>query len=69
MSYVHENQTARLAGEESYAVDLCPCGCLHVHLGAITVRLSALAFDRMKDVMNEAAQILASETVPRALKH
>ena len=69
MTLTHERQTERLAGEESYSVDLCPCGCLHIHMGAITVRLSALAFDRMTSVMNEAAHVLASDANARILKH
>lgn len=69
MHHKNDHATERLAGEEAYAVDLCPCGCLHVHMGAVTLRLSALAFERMAAVMGEAAQILSEETNARVLKH
>lgn len=69
MSHKSDHATERLAGEEAYAVDLCPCGCLHVHLGAITLRVSAPAFERMVAVMGEAQQILSAETDARFLKH
>ncbi len=61
--------TERLAGEEAYSVDLCPCGCLHLHLGAITLRLSSLAFTRMAAVMGEAARILSTEAAAGIQKH
>ena len=70
MSQRHENRTERLAGEEAYSVDLCPCGCLHVHLGTITLRMSQVAFDRMISVMSEAAEALAAaDSTARLLKH
>ena len=57
-----EHATERLAETEGFSVYRCPCGSLHVHLGAVTLRLSAESFRRAAGVMNEAAHALAQET-------
>jgi hypothetical protein len=31
--------TVRLAESEAFTVDLCPCGTLHVHMGALSLHL------------------------------
>ncbi|HVW28710.1 MAG TPA: hypothetical protein VHC69_25265 [Polyangiaceae bacterium] len=40
---VHE-RAVRLAQNESTAVDLCSCGMLQLHLGALTLRFDAPGF-------------------------
>jgi len=58
-----EHATERLAETEGYSVYRCPCGSLHVHLGAVTLRLSAESFRHAAEVMNEALHALSRATV------
>jgi hypothetical protein len=44
MAHMHTKDPAtrplRLAESECIAVDLCPCGTLNLHLGALTLRMN-----------------------------
>jgi hypothetical protein len=51
----------KLAGGEVGSVDRCACGCLHLHIGALTLRLHPDAFRELAGVLREAAKALATE--------
>ena len=56
--------TEKLAAGASCAIDRCACGCLHVHVGAVTLRLHADTFRELAGVFSDAAQALASAASP-----
>ena len=60
--------TEKLAGGEVGSIDRCACGCLHVHIGAVTLRLHADTFRELASVFRDAAQALTS-TVPSLHRH
>src|SRR6185312_776704 len=38
--YPHQEEgTVRLAESDTVAVDMCPCGTIHLHVGALSLRL------------------------------
>jgi hypothetical protein len=51
--------TEKLAGGEPCSIYRCTCGCLHVHIGALTLRLQADTFHELLGVLSDAAQALA----------
>jgi hypothetical protein len=65
---VEHGASQRIAGQESYSVYRCTCGCVHVHIGAFTVRLGAEAFLGMATVIGEAASAL-TPSVPNGRRH
>ena len=50
------NLPERIAEGHIVAVDQCDCGTLHVHIGAVTLRLDLPA---LRDVLNTLGQALA----------
>lgn len=48
------NRIVRLAETESIAVDLCPCGTLQVHIGALTLRFQAESVSRLMNTLGVA---------------
>jgi hypothetical protein len=52
----------RLAERGWVAVDLCRCGCLHVHIGTLTLRLSRESVSALMTTLGEA---LAHERAAR----
>lgn len=52
-------ETHRLAKREPCSVYRCPHGCVHLQIGAFTVRLDVEAFRDVATVVGEAAAILA----------
>jgi hypothetical protein len=60
----------RLAESESIAVDLCPCGTLQLHLGALTLRFNGVGLARLLRTLGVAlvrareAGIDAEEPMP-----
>jgi hypothetical protein len=60
--------TETLAGGEAGSVVRCACGCLHVHIGAVTLRLHADAFRELASVFRDAAQAL-TPAVPSLHRH
>jgi hypothetical protein len=60
--------TETLAGGEAGSVVRCACGCLHVHIGAVTLRLHAETFRELASVFRDAAQALTA-TVPALHRH
>jgi hypothetical protein len=48
------NRTIRLAECESIAVDLCPCGTMQVHLGALSLRFHAESVGRLVETLGAA---------------
>lgn len=57
----------KIAGEDPCAVYRCRCGCLHVHIGAFTVRLASETFQELTAVLNAASLALAG--VPATRPH
>jgi hypothetical protein len=57
--------TEKLAGGEPCSVYRCACGCVHVHIGALTLRLHADTFHELAGVLGDAAQALASALPPQ----
>jgi hypothetical protein len=51
--------TEKLAGGGPCSIDRCACGCLHVHIGALTLRLHADTFHELLGVLSDAARALA----------
>jgi hypothetical protein len=60
--------TEKLAGGEPCSIYRCSCGCLHVHIGAVTLRLHADTFRELASVFSDAAQALAA-AVPSLHRH
>lgn len=60
--------TQKLADGEVGSVDRCACGCLHLHIGALTLRLHVDAFQELAGVLGEAARALAT-SVPSLHRH
>ena len=58
----------KLAGGEVGSIDRCACGCLHVHIGAVTLRLHADTFHELAGVFSDAARALQS-AVPSPHRH
>jgi hypothetical protein len=56
--------TEKLAGGEPCSIYRCSCGCLHVHIGAVTLRLHADTFRALAGVFGDAAQALGSAVPP-----
>jgi hypothetical protein len=56
--------TERVAGDEVCSVYRCPCGCVHVHVGAFTVRLAPEAFRELASVLGAAAAALDGAQAP-----
>lgn len=52
----------RLAGGSPCSVDRCPCGCIHVHVGTTTMRVSREAFADLVAVVNDASAALGATT-------
>lgn len=57
-----------LAGGAVGSIDRCACGCLHLHIGALTLRLRADAFEALAGVFSDAARALRSD-VPSHHRH
>ena len=55
----HATTARRLAEGRECSVDRCPAGCLHLHIGAVTVRLSPQALGELTDVLVAARAALA----------
>lgn len=55
----------RVAGDETCSVYRCPCGCVHVHVGAFTLRLAPEAFRGLTGVLLEAAACMADPASSR----
>ena len=53
----------RLAGTGGLAVDLCSCGCVHVTIGAVTLRLQPDAVAELAQVLRVGAAELAHRQV------
>jgi hypothetical protein len=60
--------TEKLAGSEPCSVYRCACGCLHVHIGAVTLRLHADTFQQLAGVFSDASRALGS-AVPSLHRH
>jgi hypothetical protein len=60
--------TEKLAGGEPCSVYRCSCGCLHIHIGAVTLRLHGAAFHELAGVFSDAALALRS-AVPSPHRH
>ena len=59
----HEQGTPiRLAESAIAAVDLCPCGCetLHLHMGALSLRVSAHTLSELLSTFGQAVAALAA---------
>jgi hypothetical protein len=52
----------RLAGTPSMSVDVCNCGCVHLTLGAVTLRLHPDAITELARVLGDAKAELARRT-------
>jgi hypothetical protein len=50
-----EHHAERISGDLTCSVHRCECGQIHIHIGAITVRLDAEAFPHLASVLWEAA--------------
>jgi hypothetical protein len=48
-------QTVRLAQDACFAVDMCPCGTLTLHVGAFSLRLEPEAFAGLIDLLGLAS--------------
>jgi hypothetical protein len=46
--------TVRLAASELVAVDRCSCGTLRIHLGALTLRITAAGLQTIMQTLGEA---------------
>jgi hypothetical protein len=55
----------RLAGGDPCSVDRCPRGCIHVHVGTLTMRVSREAFADLVAVVNQAAAALQGPLTQR----
>jgi len=76
--HLEQDGPVRLAESETVAVDMCPCGTLHLHVGALSLRMRpdgaasllqtlGLAFARRQALMARATdtgELYASFTVP-----
>jgi hypothetical protein len=60
--------TEKLAGGEPCSVYRCACGCVHVHIGAVTLRLQPESFHELAGVFSHAAEALAT-AVPSRHRH
>jgi hypothetical protein len=56
----------RLAESEFVAIDRCSCGTLRVHLGALTLRVSAEALEQVMQTLDQALLANAGMPEPRA---
>jgi hypothetical protein len=65
---VPHGATEKLAAGEVGSIDRCACGCLHVHIGAVTLRLHADSFHALAGVFSDAARALSS-AVPARHRH
>lgn len=50
----HECTRRRLAENDIATVDACDCGAIHLHLGALSLRFTATAFDALAQVLETA---------------
>ena len=50
----HDSASERLAGDGPCSVYRCVCGCLHVHIGSTTVRMTAEMLHELAAVLGEA---------------
>ncbi|MGC4094404.1 MAG: hypothetical protein QM756_42135 [Polyangiaceae bacterium] len=62
-SQAEHRSPTRLVEGNLAAVDLCECGMLHLHIGALTLRLDS---DAVQDLLNTLGQAVAEQA---ALKH
>ena len=46
----------RLAESSVATVDVCDCGVMHLHLGAVTLRLAPCALDELLSTLEQAAR-------------
>jgi hypothetical protein len=61
--------TIRLASGELATVDMCSCGMLRLHLGAVTLRLTPDALESISATIGDALSTqLALRTPPRLLR-
>jgi hypothetical protein len=61
-------ETQRMAAKVPCSVHRCPNGCVHLHIGALTVRLDVEAFRDVATVIGQAAAALA-RTAPAGRPH
>lgn len=61
-------ETQRMAGKAPCSVYRCPHGCVHLQIGALTVRLDMEAFRDVATVIGRAAAALA-RTAPVGPPH
>jgi hypothetical protein len=50
----HDSASEKLAGDGACSVYRCTCGCLHIHIGSTTVRMTAAMLDELAIVLSEA---------------
>lgn len=54
----------RIAKSESVAVDLCSCGMMQLHIGALTLRLSPDSLAELRDTVTEATRVASPSYMP-----
>jgi hypothetical protein len=59
----------RLAGNDSFKVDLCGCGAIHLTVGFVTLRLDPDAYRKLVAVLDEGARAIQADTVDRPAVH
>jgi hypothetical protein len=61
-------ETQGMGGKAPCSVYRCPHGCVHLQIGALTVRLDVEAFRDVATVIGQAAAALA-QTAPASRPH
>ena len=52
----------RLAGNESFHVDLCGCGAIHLTVGFMTLRLDRGAYRELVRVLDDGLRAIPSDS-------
>jgi hypothetical protein len=56
----------RLAGTPGVSVDVCRCGCVHLTIGAVTMRLHPDAIGELARILGDARTELERRAAPAA---
>ncbi len=62
----HQCERSRLAKSSVAAVDICDCGMMQLHVGALTLRLAPCALSELLATLGEAVTELAAREAREA---